>query len=490
MEDRERELTLERDFLLRVLELGHHDDVAALVSEALEVIVDLSGARHGYIELAPTVGGSEIGFFALHGGLEREAVRELLSSTIMEASRREGIIVTQVAHADPRFEGAHSIRRHQIDAVICAPIGEPPLGVVYLQGAPNRGGQGFAPHVARLVALFARHLAPVAQRLVRRPGTDPTAPWRERLVGHEALVGRSAALAELFKQVVAAARVDLTLLIRGPSGSGKTTVARLVHDNGARRDRPFVVVSCANLPGPLFESELFGAARGAHSTAYQRMPGKVSAAEGGTLFLDEVAELTLEAQAKLLQFIETKTYSPLGDPQVRRGDVRVIVATHADLAQRVADGTFRADLFYRLTAELTVPPLEARRGDIGLIAEAALASFLADEALPHMTLSGPALHALERADWPGHIRELKNTITRGALSALADELAVIEAHHLFPGHVGRAETSFQQSMRHHQRELIASALQAHGGNVTQTARSLGMGRSSLYQLVKTLGLRV
>ncbi|HRE91996.1 MAG TPA: GAF domain-containing protein, partial [Myxococcota bacterium] len=182
MEDRERELTLERDFLLRVLELGHHDDVAALVSEALDVIVDLSGARHGYIELTPGVGGgSESGFFALHGGLEREAVRELLSSTIMEASRREGVIVTQIAHADPRFEEARSVRRHQIDAVICAPIGEPPLGVVYLQGAPNRGGQGFAPHVARLVALFARHLAPVAQRLMRRPSGDPTGPWRDRL---------------------------------------------------------------------------------------------------------------------------------------------------------------------------------------------------------------------------------------------------------------------------------------------------------------------
>lgn len=372
------------------------------------------------------------------------------------------------------------------------PIGSGPRrGVVYLQGTPD--GRTFGPQVIRLCELFARHLATIAPALARHEtdtAADPTARWRERLTGSESLIGRSSALARVLKAASSTAPLDIGILITGPSGSGKSALAELIATNGPRAKRPFIAVSCANLPNELVESELFGALPGAHSTATRKVTGKVEVADGGTLFLDEIADLALPAQAKLLQFLQDGSYFPLGSARAERADVRIIAATNADLAERIRDGAFREDLYYRLCViEITMPPLDERRPDIRLLAERFLSEAVSRLALPDLKLSRQSIHALECAEWPGHVRQLRHCIEAAAVRTLADEIEVIEPMHLFPNKARpQARSSYHDLMRAHQRQVLKEALTRHAWNVTETAETLGLGRSSLYQMIKTLGL--
>lgn len=483
----------ERDFLLRLLALSHHEDPHALLEEALQIVVRMSGARHGYIEVDGILGEESARFSCNSEGLDTVSVRCLLSSTIMRAALSEGqTIETRAAFADHRFSDATSVRDHQIDAVVCVPVGRRPLeGIVYLQG--TRDGQAFSPDVVRLCEIFGRHLATIAPALVRRKvltGEDPTLRWRAKLEGSEALVGTSLALANLLKTASSAAPRDIGVLITGPSGAGKTALAELMARNGPRAKGPFVALNCANLESNLVESELFGAMPGAHSTATRRVTGKVQAADKGTLFLDEIGELSATAQAKLLQFLQDGTFFPLGANKSQHADVRVIAATNANLLERVRQGSFREDLYYRLCViELVVPPLEERRIDIAPMAERFAEQAAARLGMPRRLFALRALKALEAAEWPGHVRQLKNVVEAATVRADADESGTIEVEHVFPNHkapTGRSD--YHTMVRAYQRQVLSDALAACQWNVPEAAQVLGLGRSSLYQLIKTLGI--
>jgi GAF domain-containing protein len=252
---------------------------------------------------------------------------------------------------DPRFRERESVRIGRIEEVLCAPVGDCPLrGVLYLQGRVSAGP--FTADDREVAEIFARHLGPIVGRLLvrerERSTGDPTRGVRQRLRCGQ-LLGRSSAMARLLEQLASVAPLDVSVLLTGHSGSGKSLVARMIHDNSARRGNRFVEVNCATLPEHLIESELFGAVAGAHSTATGRIDGKVAAAEHGTLLLDEVSDLPLVAQAKLLQLLQSRTYYPLGSGRPTSADVRVIAATNSDLERAVADRRFRADLFYHCT---------------------------------------------------------------------------------------------------------------------------------------------
>src|SRR6185295_9606493 len=227
------------------------------------------------------------------------------------------------------------------------------------------------------------------------------------------------------------------------SGTGKSQIARVIHDNGPRRSQPFVELNCAALPEGLVESEIFGAVPGAHSMATRRMEGKIAAAEGGTLVLDEVGDLSLSAQAKLLQFLQSRDYYPLGASRPIRADVRLIAATNTDLRQAVNQRRFREDLLYRLQVlPLRVPALRERREDI-----AAMSRYFCEQAclrhgLPRVTLSAGAIHALETAAWPGNVRELAHAVQAAAIRAAGEGVEQVERTHMFPeaeGHTGERE---------------------------------------------------
>ena len=496
------EIRRERDLYLRLLELGSQRELEPFLKEALALIVEVSGARQGYLELGdPTSDTEDPGWYIARGlsDEEVEGVRSHVSRGIIAETLSSGRIVdTPSAMSDPRFLSRESVRTGQIEAVLCVPVGaDPPRGVLYLQGRDHGGP--FTEQDRTRARLFAHHLAPLADHLILRRRTerteDPTQPFREKL-RMDGVIGQSPALAALLKEVSLLAPLEVNVLLTGESGTGKSRIARVIHDNSPRAQGPFVELNCAAIPDPLVESELFGAVSGGHSTATQEVPGKVSAAEGGTLLLDEVGELTAPAQAKLLQLLQSREYYRLGASQPSRADIRVIAATNSDLEGAVREGRFREDLFYRLhVLPVRVPSLAERRGDV-----AALARFFATRAgkrhrLAQTELSTGALHTIEAAEWPGNVRQLEHAIEAAAIRAAGGGEARIESRHVFPDrtHADAEEEArgrtFQEATREFQRELLARTLDETGWNVAATARQLDLARSHVYTLIGGFDLK-
>jgi len=323
--------------------------------------------------------------------------------------------------------------------------------------------------------------------------TEPTPVAEARLVGN------SPAMLELGRRVGALARSDCSVLIRGESGTGKELVARAIHFRSARRDGPFVPVSCAALPETLLEAELFGHEKGAFTGAHQAREGRVERAQGGTLFLDEVGELTPQAQAKLLRFLEERTFERVGSGEERRADVRILAATNAPLEERVEDGSFREDLYYRLdVARVELPALRERYEDIPLLVE----HFLARRNRPDARLDSATYARLLSRSWPGNVRELRNTVD-AALVSLGSACELKPEHLPSPARasgtsgddnalaravevrVRAAATGeppsglFDTLKTELERAAIAAALEATGGNQVAATRLLGMNRATL-----------
>ncbi len=486
----------EREFFWALLNLGLVEDLAGLLEEALDLVVEVAGARAGYLEVTDPFANHVWSRSTALEADEIDQVRRSLSDGIMQEALSSGeTIQTASARTDPRFSERESVQQYDIEAAVCAPImansRDRPVGVVYLQGRHQPGP--FTRAAVERIELFARHLAPHADRLVRREpeASDPTKVWRDRLRA-EPLIGSSVALARLLEDVAMVAPLDLAVLLGGPTGSGKTSVARVIHDSSPRSDHAFVELNCAAIPTDLLESELFGAERGAHSTATQRVLGKVQAADGGTLFLDEVGELPLPAQAKLLQFIQSGQYWPLGSSSPHHSDARVIAATNRDLEAAISERTFRADLYYRLNVfAIEVPGLDQRASDRIQLARHFLASATERHGLPNLILAPSARHALQSVDLPGHIRELANLVERGAVLAAGQGAFQVARRHLFPERRNTPDAqpaTYAEHLEGFQRALLESTLEEHKGNVSAAARQLDLTRSHFYNLMKQLGI--
>jgi Nif-specific regulatory protein len=500
----------ERDLYRQLLDLGHEREIEPFLKKALALIVEVVGARRGYLELRDEGSGGEAALFWEAGGCTDDDVAEIREAfsrgVIAEAIATGKTISTASALLDPRFKARGSVRRNRIEAVLCTPIGTtPPIGVVYLQDRIASGP--FSEEDQTTAGIFARHIAVLADRLLvlrrRREERDATIPYR-RALRAERLIGRSRALASVLRQVAEAAPNNLGVLLTGPNGTGKTQIARIIHDSGPRASGPFVELNCATLAEPLFENELFGAVQGAHATASRKVDGKVTAADGGTLFLDEVGEIPLTAQAKLLKLLESKEYYPLGASRPSRADVRIIAATNADLEAAVERRAFRQDLFYRLEElPIRVPALSERREDIAELVVHFCEATCEAQKLPRVTPSAGALFAAEAAEWPGNIRQLANAVRRAVIRAAGDGLSQIERRHLFPDDEGRRATpdgnrpsspdgdaplTFQEATRRFQSDLLRRTLEDTNWNVTETAERLDLTRSHVYNLIKAFGL--
>lgn len=493
-------LRRERDLYRDLLDLGRRDDVEVFLEGALDLVVGLSSARRGYIELFEERDDEDAPRFLVARGCFDEDVDELrqaLSQGIMAEAVATGRTITlEIAHLDPRFKKLRSVQRNRTEAVLCAPIGAaPPIGVVYLQ---DRDGPGpFSEDDRRLVEDLARHLAMLATRLLtceRRfdPG-DPTRPFRERLHRRAAgVVGRSRALARVLERIaLAAPRRNIGVLLGGESGTGKTELARLLHDTSPRATAPFVALNCASLSQEHAEFSLFGVEKRTFTEVDER-PGKIEAAEGGTLFLDEIADLPLPSQAKLLTFLDAREYTRVGSTKIRKADVRIVSATNADLPKLVASKAFRADLYYRLcVVQVLVPSLADRPEDIPHLAEHFCARVAAEDHLPRLTLSAAAHRSLRSASWPGNIRQLMRCIQVAALYAAGDGGGTIEPRHLFPdGGAGGGGESLRMADAEDRlrRQQLQRALEETGGNVTKAAELLGISRSNLHKLKKDFGI--
>jgi Nif-specific regulatory protein len=487
---------LERDLFRRLLELGLHTDVEALLRDALALIVDVAKVRQGYLELH---GDNEAApWWMAHGCSDQtvEDVRATVSKGIIAMAIADGrTIVTSSALIDERFSARESVQDGQIEAVLCAPIGEPiPRGVLYLQG--REVPEPFSPADKDRAEVFARHLALYADRLIaerrNRTATDPLERLRQTL-RLDGVVGRSDALVAVLQQAALLAPLDVTVLLTGDCGTGKTQLARIIHDSGPRASHPFVEVSCATLPEGLFESELFGAMPGAHSTATRRIEGRVTFADRGTLFLDEISELSMNAQAKLLQFLQSKQYNPLaGRPT--QADVRVIAATNTDLTAAVAARRFREDLLYRLQVmPIRMPTIAERAEDIPEFADAFCATFAHRYGLGRLRLSDAARRALQTAEWPGNVRQLEHAVEAAVIRASGEGVFEVQRRHVFPEGAGRTAESptdqtFQDATRRFQARHLHEVLEETDWNVAEAARRLDLAKSHVYNLIKAFGL--
>lgn len=491
--ERPEELASERDFYRRLLDLGSQQEIEPLLDQALALIVEVTGATTAYLELYDDT-SSVPRFWKGHGVSEQDVVtiRTSISRGIIARAIAEGrTIESQSALMDERFSELSSVRANAIQAVLCTPVGTaPPIGVVYLQGRRRPGM--FSPSDRGRAELFARQLAPLADRLVHRDPNraDHTRAVRERMRCPE-IVGHSQALARLLHAAANVSHLEVDVLITGPSGTGKSLLAKTIANNSPRANGPFVELNCAALPEALLESELFGAERGAHSTATSARAGKVAAAEGGTLFLDEIGELSSSAQAKLLQLLETREYHPLGSRSVAKANVRVLSATNADLEARIAAKQFREDLYYRLhVVPLEVPGLDERREDIGDLVEHFAVEACKRHKLPPITVTWRALVACRNATWQGHTRQLAHAIEAAVIRAHGENADALHEHHIFPKVSREAEpVTLQEATRQFQRHLVREALEKHDWNVTAAAADLGLARSHVYNLINEFRLR-
>jgi len=319
------------------------------------------------------------------------------------------------------------------------------------------------------------------------------------------LLGTSDSMQHLREMIARVARSQAPVHISGESGTGKELVAKLIHQTGPRRDGPFVAVNCGAIPTELMESELFGHKRGSFTGALSDKKGLIPSAEGGTLFLDEIADLPLHMQVKLLRVIQEKTVRPIGEQQEMSIDVRILSATHKNLAQLVAEGKFREDLFYRVNViELRVPSLRERRGDVQELAEAILRRLGRRMKIPVPLLSKQALATLEEYPFPGNVRELENILERAITLSTSGEVQVSDIQLRptpvagargfgslaeMPGALGgNVGAGLGDQLEDIEREAIVKALEQTRFNKTAAAKVLGISFRALRYRIKKLGI--
>ena len=306
------------------------------------------------------------------------------------------------------------------------------------------------------------------------------------------LVGNSKCMQRVYDLINKVAGVSTTVLLRGESGTGKEVVARAVHRLSPRNNKSFVAFSPSALPETLIEDELFGHEKGAFTGASHPRRGRFEEAQGGTIFLDEIGDLALPMQAKLLRVIQERCFERLGSNVPVPVDIRLICATNRDLDRMVQDGTFRQDLYFRISVfRIDLPPLRERRDDIPLLAEYLCREFAESHRKNIRGLTPGFISALVRHDWPGNVRELQNVIERSLIVSDGPQLGVQDlppelSRLAVP--VGVPEGSFHDAARHFKREMILAALRAHSGNKVRAARELAISRSYLHRLLKQLNI--
>jgi DNA-binding NtrC family response regulator len=382
-------------------------------------------------------------------------------------------------------------------------------GIEVIVGVMRAGAADFVPkpvsperlRVSVENAIKMRALTGEVTRLSRRV---------EGALTFDDLVGSSSAMTEAVELAKRAADSSISVLLDGESGVGKEMFARAIQGSGERAGKPFVAVNCGAIPENLIESILFGHEKGAFTGASERHIGKFREADGGTLFLDEIGELRLDMQVKLLRALQEKEIDPIGGKQAVSVDVRVMSATNRELQRLIAEGTFREDLYYRLNVfPIRIPPLRERREDILPLAEYFLRTVAMSEQRPARRISVQAAQLLIGASWPGNVRQLENVMFRAVVLCQGKELAArdfpqigdepppanVVAGEAAPTNFERRNTPGLMELKGEIRplaeveaDLIRLALERYDGRMSEVARRLGIGRSTLYRKVKELGL--
>ena len=354
---------------------------------------------------------------------------------------------------------------------------------------------------ARIAAGISRRRKEEERRTLRRA--------MSKAVDRGEIIGRSDVMQEVFRLVEQVAPARSTVLITGESGTGKELIAKAIHESSPRATRPFVTVNSSNIPSELLESELFGHTRGAFTGAVAAKKGLFEVADGGSIFLDEIGDIPPETQVRLLRVIQEREFTPLGDTTPRRVDVRIIAATNIDLKDAVRQGSFREDLYYRLSVvPIELPPLRDRREDILPLAQHFTRKYNEENGRTVAEQIAPdVLALLESYSWPGNVRELENAIERAVVIAPGDEIteeclrpeisdpqSIVTASHDGASNAAVHDiargVNFYEEVRRFEVDLIRRALEQTGGHQSRAARLLGMNATTLNSKIKTYNINL
>jgi two-component system response regulator AtoC len=389
----------------------------------------------------------------------------------------------------PGMDGIELLKRAKeifprIEVIIITAYGSIPTAINAMrEGAYDYIEKPFCPEKAELlVEKLTEH-----QQLI-----DENISLRRKLEERyqfENIIAKSPKMQQVIEVIKVVAKSNATVLITGESGTGKELIARAIHSQSYRKDKPFVAVSCAALPESLLESELFGHEKGAFTGAHAQRRGKFEAANRGSLFLDEIGEMSVNIQVHLLRVLEEKEFTRVGGNELIKVDVRVISATNKDMKKAVANGQFREDLYYRLNVvPIEVPPLRERKEDIPLLGQYFLKKFAVENQKEITGFSPEATNFLLNYEWPGNVRELENAIERAVILAKNSYIEVADLPQENPplAHSALAGKSLKEA----ERERILSVLNETGRNYSEAARILGISRATLHNKVKAYGLDV
>jgi transcriptional regulator with GAF, ATPase, and Fis domain len=461
-------------------------DPRKLQCELLQLIFEVVPAQRGAIVLmnGPQAEPSSVRAWD-RDGLEGESL-EMNRGVIRDALWQGSAVVAQPDSAsDPGQSSGWKL---------CVPLiaVDRTLGAVYLEGGPA------APFSEDHVA-FLGTVAGVAAVALENSLALESLRSENRRLAHEirseqSLIGDSRRMKEVMQFVAKVAGSDSTVLIRGESGTGKELVARAVHTNSPRANKPFVAINCAAITETLLESELFGHEKGAFTGAVTQKIGKLQAAEGGTVFLDEIGELAPALQAKLLRALQEREFERVGGTRPIAINVRFTAATNKDLEAAIKAGTFRRDLFYRLNVvSITLPPLREHREDIPLLTSYFAARYSEKCRRPVKGVSAPAREILMNYSWPGNVRELENAIERAVVLGSSDVIipedlpeSILDAT---AGTSAGTDSRYHAAITHLKRELVVDAIRTAQGNITEAARLLGIHANYLHRLLHSLNLR-
>ena len=511
--------------LLKVAKtLGSERDLKKVLTVVMDEIVEMTGAERGFVWL----GGSEEGSVAVARNLDKEHVRKpagkLSRSILARTMKSSDVVVTDNASEDSDFLGSASIGEMKLRSVLCAPLvlHSKTIGAIYVDHRfhdAEFSGEDIAlvDEFRDLAALAignatlfqeneaqSRRLQELNQRLEAemaeqsaemeryRARLRSLKPREQYRYDYSEIIGSSPALREIFALLDRIIPTDFSVLVSGESGTGKELIARAIHFNGPRKNKPFLTENCGAVPESLLESELFGHTRGAFTGADRTRDGLFQQAHGASLFLDEIGEMPASMQTKLLRALQEGEVRKVGSTKTEKVDVRIIAATNRELRQEVAEGRFREDLFYRLNVVgVVVPPLRERREDIQPLFDLFLEQACESAHMEKKEVSDAAWAILTTYNWPGNVRELQNEVKR--LVALSDDEIGPGLLDRLRGHApvtarGGSGGLAGRTLRDIEEQAIRETLKLTGGNKAEASKRLGISRRALYDKIEKYGI--
>jgi len=469
-------------------------DLDGLLSIVMTGIASHLGADRATLYLLDRARGDLVSRFATE--LSNQEIRLRVGEGVAgEVARTGETVLVNSAETDERFAARYdALTGYRTRSLMAAAVSTPDRQRVGVVQVLNRLEGRFGPADRIELELIARQLGRLLDATsLGSQLRDGARPLAFRFNG---IVGESAAMQRIYERAARASRTDATVLVLGESGTGKELIARAVHHNSPRAEGPFVKVDCGALPGDLVENELFGHERGAYTGAVGVSKGKVAAADGGTLFLDEIGEMPIKAQSRLLRLLQDHTWFRVGGTTLHKADIRVVAATHQDLEERIEEGTFRQDLYYRLrVVQIVVPPLRERdHADLDRLVD----HFLFEAARRYdrrgIRLTTEARARLHGHLWPGNVRELEHAVAAAVVLAAGDRIGVddleLRSGRSLPGPapLEAPRPTSADGIRPLQdvvADYVAHALEACGGNRSEAARRLGIGRNTLLRRLRS-----